>query len=51
MFPTTYTWLAVTTGISDFLAEPIVLGGTMFVLSLALAPRAVRAIKSTVSGR
>lgn len=51
MFPSTYTWTAVLTNVTSFLSEPIVSGGTLFVLSLAFGPRLVKAMRRAVSAR
>lgn len=51
VFPASWTTAAVTTGITDFLGNAIVLGVTMLIFGLALAPRAVRALKRAVGVR
>jgi hypothetical protein len=51
MFPSTYTWTAVLTNVQALLAEPIVQGGTLFVLGIAIGPKLVRALRSSVSAR
>lgn len=51
MFPETYTWEAVLGAIADFLSEPVVATGTIFVIGLSLAPRLVRTLRRAISGR
>lgn len=51
IFPVTWTMTEVTTGITDFLGNPVVLGVSMLVFGLSLAPRAVRALKRAVGVR
>jgi hypothetical protein len=51
MFPTGYTWAAVLTNITSFLAEPIVAGGTLAVIAIPWVPKLVRMLRSAVSSR
>lgn len=48
MFPATWTWTALQTNISEFLANGMVTGAVLFALGLILAPSAVIAIKRAV---
>jgi hypothetical protein len=43
-----YTMVALMGGITEFLANPIVIGGVVLALSLKLGPKALQALKSVV---
>ena len=49
--PVGLDWAAVTTGVTDFLGNALVIGGLAAVLALRFVPGFLRAVRSIVTGR
>lgn len=48
-FGADYTMVALMGGITDFLGNPIVVGGTVLALALKFGPKALRALTSAIA--